>query len=69
MVIETTIAHSPTAIDTRPPQSTRAIVSRPRSSVPSGCLAENVLEAEKSMSLMGVRQASGPTMVTRTIAR
>src|SRR6266581_6222762 len=60
-ITATAIAISPTASEMRPPYSMRAKRSWPRSSVPNGCAQEGVARrAVKSISLIGMRQTSGP---------
>src|SRR5882757_1185937 len=61
-MMATAIAAKPTASEIRPPYSMRAKRSWPRSSVPNGCTQEGVARrAVKSISLIGMRQASGPS--------
>jgi hypothetical protein len=46
----------------------RARMSWPRSSVPSGCVAEGVFSlARKSISSMGTRYTNGPATTATTI--
>src|SRR5882757_446681 len=60
-MMATAIAAKPTASEMRPPYSMRASRSWPRSSVPNGCTQEGVASrAVKSISLIGMRQTSGP---------
>src|SRR3954471_8826410 len=61
-MMATAIAAKPTASEMRPPYSMRASRSWPRSSVPNGCTHDGVARrAVKSISLIGMRQASGPS--------
>ena len=66
MVIATTMAARPTAIETRPPQRTRASVSAQVVGA-QRVLRRELIETLKSMSLIDVRQMSGPKTV-RTIS-
>src|SRR3954468_2032395 len=60
-MMATAIAAKPTASEIRPPYNLRAKRSWPRSSVPNGCSQEGVASrAVKSISLIGMRQSSGP---------
>src|SRR6266446_6649446 len=72
MIVPTTtataIAASPTASDMRPPYSSRANRSWPRSSVPKGCCHDGpISRAVKSISLIGTCHSSGPSTTARII--
>src|SRR5207248_1653188 len=68
-VAATSMAHSPTAREMRPPYIRRASTSWPRSSVPSGCAQDGPSSlAAKSISLIGTRQTSGPSSTVSTSA-